>query len=466
MDMRTTVWAFRSALVSISAVLASFGLMYTLCATLGVGASPAILAAALSVGLMRRPGRLEPRALLIRFLLLPFIALAAGLVGLALLRLPALGAVFFTSGIALSILLRRYGERARAIGDVIALPLMSILVVPVHIDVGGDRWLSLLLLVLAGAVSLASAALVSGSAGRLGLSAPSEPPHIVREHPTQPGRMHVATRMALQMYVALGLAFAIGLSAYPEHWAWIVLTAFIVCSGALGRGDAIYKGLLRLGGAVGGALLAALVARVSFPDPAVYAAAVFFVLFLGIWLRQVNYAWWAACTTLIFALLQGPHDGGIAPLLAMRVLCIVIGALCGVGATWFVYPIRTDQVVRKRVAEALAALRELLAHHPGSPGHRAGLASLDHHAAELERVAPPMRLHRKLFSTPRPDEHPATWLDLMNTLLAEARSGEPDRAHMGAEMRRLGAMLKSSSAVSAGKSGSSGPSSGASGHSS
>ncbi len=127
--------------------------------------------------------------------------------------------------------------------------------------------------------------------------------------------MTVPTRMALQMLVALALAFAIGMFAFPQHWSWVVLTAFIVCSGAVGRGDAIYKGLLRVGGAIGGTLIAAILSRVAMPNGTVSAAVIFVVLFFGIWLRTVNYAYWAACATLIFALLQGSQGDGSGPAL-------------------------------------------------------------------------------------------------------------------------------------------------------
>jgi hypothetical protein len=429
------------ALLSIVAVLTSFGVMYAICNALSVNASPAILTAALAVGLMRHPERLEVRALLIKFVKLPIIAVAAGLVGLALLNLPALGAVLFTGGIAFSVLLRKYGVRARAIGQVIALSLISILVVPpIHIESTQHRWLPPLLMISAGLIALASTVVVSWLSIRIGLVAEQpEPPRVVHAARVREGKtqVHVATRMALQMLVAVGLAFAIGMPVFPQHWPWVVLTAFIVCSGALGRGDAIYKGLLRLGGAIGGAFVAALVAHIVFPNPPAYAAAVFFVLFVGIWLRQINYAYWAACATLLFALLQDTHGNGIVSLLEIRVVCIVIGALCGVAATWFIYPIRTEQVARKRVADALAALRDVLGDTPGNH-----LTTLDHHAAELERIAPSIRLHRKVFGAAAPDRHPSTWIELMRALLAQVRTGNFDRAALGTEMRRLGAMLR------------------------
>jgi len=215
--------------------------------------------------------------------------------------------------------------------------------------------------------------------------------------------MTVPTRMALQMLVALALAFAIGMFAFPQHWSWVVLTAFIVCSGAVGRGDAIYKGLLRVGGAVGGTLIAAVLSRIAVPNGTVNAVIIFVVLFFGIWLRTINYAYWAACATLIFALLQGSQGADPGPLFAVRVLCIVIGALCAIGATWFVYPIRTELLVRRRVADARAALRDVVR---GTGDH-----NLEHHLAQLERVALPVRLHRAVFGARGDTPHPATLID-------------------------------------------------------
>lgn len=145
-----TLRTLYSALVSIAAVLLSFGVMYLACMQLGVNTSPAILAAALSMDLMRRHERLSPRTLLVKFLMLPLIALAAGLVGLAFLNASLLGAVLFSTGITLSILLREYGPRANALGRVIALPLISLFVVPVHIQSPGGKLIPTLLVIAAG----------------------------------------------------------------------------------------------------------------------------------------------------------------------------------------------------------------------------------------------------------------------------------------------------------------------------
>lgn len=144
----------KSALVGVAGALASFLAMYVICARTGVNASPAILAAALAVGLSRRPEKLDPRATIARFVSLPLVALGAALVGLTLRAVPWLGALLFCAGVTFSIWLRNFGERGSTIGRVIALPFLTMLVVPVHVG-GGAPGLGALLVLLAGAVAFA-----------------------------------------------------------------------------------------------------------------------------------------------------------------------------------------------------------------------------------------------------------------------------------------------------------------------
>lgn len=415
--------------------------MYALGTRYGAGSSPAVLAAALSVGLMRRPEHLGVRALMVRLISMPLIALGAAFVGFVLLRAPAFGAVIFCAGIGLSIWLRNFGRRATAIGRAVALPLLTILVVPVRPDPNVSPVVFLALVLAAGAVALIVTSAALSIAQRLGVT--WEPATVAkRARPGREGAIPIATRMALQMLVALTLAFAIGMALFPAHWPWVVLTAFIVCSGTVGRGDAIYKALLRLGGAVAGTLAAVFAALAVFPNPQTYAATVFFILFLGIWLRSINYAYWAGCATLIFALLQNVHGAGAFAIFAERVLGVVAGALCAIAATWFVYPIRTEQLVRRRIADALGALRDILARTDAHPDHEARVATLRHHAALLESVAPPVRLHRTLFGANEDQEHPAALIERTRDLLTQAETREFDRAQIGAQLRRLAAILR------------------------
>lgn len=432
MTVARVAQAFRSALLVIAATVLSFLAVFAICQHVGVNASPAVLAAALCIGLMRHPQSVSIRTLLRRLIALPLIALTAGGVGAVLLHAPALGAALFTVCIALSIALRQFGERARALGRTLALPMLTILVVPVAIDDTASKTTMAALIFIAGAIAFLVSALVSHVALHFGsVSEPkAQPPQRVKA--PKEGTLPVSFRMALQMFASLTLAFAIGMLAFPAHWPWIVLSAFIVCSGAIGRGDALYKALLRLGGAISGTGLAALLSHLAIPNATLYAALVFLVLFFGIWLRQINYAFWAACATLIFALLQNTHGEAALSLFGARILCIFVGALCGVAATWFVYPIRTEHVVRRRVADALHAMRGILAGEPHD---------LDYHTAQIARVAPPVRLHRAIFNKRNEEEHPAAWIDRAHALLALMRTPGFDRKQAAEDLRHLGSML-------------------------
>jgi hypothetical protein len=141
----------RQAALAMTAILASFGIMYAICVRIGVDASPAILAAALAVGLARRPEKLELRAALEKFFTLPLVGLAAGGIGLAFRTFPAVGAALFTLGVTASVWLRNFGERGSIVGRTIALPFITMLVVPVHIE--GRPGLGALLVLLAGAIA-------------------------------------------------------------------------------------------------------------------------------------------------------------------------------------------------------------------------------------------------------------------------------------------------------------------------
>jgi Fusaric acid resistance protein-like len=413
--------ALPNAIAGILAVLASFVTSYAIGERFAAGPSVAIMSAVLALTLSRRskPDESPWRTLV----MLPAIAVAAALVGYLLLSIPVLGAILFVAAIVLSVWLRQFGPRAAEIGGLIALPFVVVLISPVRPNASNGPLVNLALVVCAGLVAFAWVWIVRYLSTRAGLTPSRSAASVPRTEPrpAKEGELNVSTRMALQMGVALSAAFAIGLIFFPQHWGWSVLTAFIVCSGARGRGDAAYKGLLRLGGALAGTIGAALLQHVALPNGVATACAIFAALFLGLWLRERNYAYWAACITLVLALLQRSESEPTVALLLGRLEGILIGALCAVAATWFVYPIRTESVVRRRVADVLAALEDLFQGGDTTADVRAQkLAIVEHHAAEMDKVAPPVELHRRIFAR-GVDEHPAAWIAIVRELLAHAR---------------------------------------------
>jgi hypothetical protein len=397
--------------------------MWFVCRAVGAQPQPAILAAILAIGLGRREQAATIAEAALASLRIAGVALAATAVAWLLHALPVVGAIVFVGGMFLSVWVRDFGERGRALGTLVALPLVAMLVVPVaQTPAPGGPLVDLALAIGAGVVALAFSAAIQWIARRTGIIATSGR----SEQSSGPERakrtgITPTMRMALQMAVALGLAFAVGFVVFPGHWGWAVLTAFIVCSGARGRGDALYKAVLRLIGALSGTLAAASLAHAWAPSGVAEAVTIFAILFFGLWLRDVNYAFWACAMTLILAVLAHTSGGFAFGLLALRLEAILVGALCAVVATWFVFPIKTEAIVRLRLAQALVAFDEFVAHaHLPEPERSEKRATFERRIAHLDEVAPPLRWHRRLFARGRDENHPARWIELAGGLRERA----------------------------------------------
>jgi uncharacterized membrane protein YccC len=250
--------------------------------------------------------------------------------------------------------------------------------------------------------------------------------------------------MATQMAVALTLAFALGGILSPKHWGWVVLTAFIVSSGNRGRADVLWKGLLRLAGAAGGTVLASLIGHAFAAGDARAVAAIFVLLWIASWLRAFNYAFWAAGMTAVLALLFDYYGDTGPDLLPQRLAAILLGSILAVGAAWFVFPVPTNDVARKRFAGALAALSDALAElHTDRDAAQAAAQRFNAALTGLEQIAPPLRAYRWVHRT-RP-AHLADAIDALKrcepplaTLLA-ADSGTVNRRELGEVRKLLGA---------------------------
>ena len=214
--------------------------------------------------------------------------------------------------------------------------------------------------------------------------------------------------MAIQMAVALALAFVVGFTFFAERWAWVVLTAYIVNAGNQGRLDVAYKSLLRVLGAAAGTGLAVMVTLHVSTHDATTAFLILAAVFLGMWLRPISYAWWALFVTLALALLQGFEGKSTGHILVLRMEEIVIGAIIGVVCAWFVLPVRSRQVLRRRIADALAMLSEAL---DPATAQRSSIA-FEAAIGQVESVAPAFRTMRWMTRQSR-HVQPADWIDAL-----------------------------------------------------
>lgn len=409
------VWrALREACVTMLAAVATL-----LCAlALDPQAATGVLAVVLCLSLARSHLDSDLRGRIEAAIALPAVGLAAVGAGLLLQRAPWLGALVFVTGMFMSIWLRRFGALAKRLGALLALPLVALLVTPHAASAAGPIPAPLVPL-LVGWLALAWVSVLHALARRLRVLAPATPASVgpmAGEAPARDGTLRpiASTRMAMQMAVALALSFAVGYAFFAERWAWIVLTAFIVGSGNRGRLDVAHKSVLRVLGAAGGTALALFVsahagayAHAGAHGPA-SVALILGAVFLGVWLRPLGYAWWALCITVALALLQGFAGGPPASMLWLRLEEIVIGAAIGVASAWWVLPVDSGAALRRRLADALAALAEAL--DPANPARTAEhfIAAL----AALDQMAPAFRASRLVTRRFRPVQ-PADWIDAL-----------------------------------------------------
>ena len=120
-------------------------------------------------------------------------------------------------------------------------------------------------------------------------------------------------------------------------------------------------------------------------------------------------------------MLARSDDGFNLALLGTRLESILAGALCAVIAAWFVFPIRTVDVVRRRLADALKAFDDIVVHAHDADARTAHAARYGHLMTELEGIAPPVRWHRRMFVRNDAPDHPARWIDLAHEIYRSAQ---------------------------------------------
>jgi hypothetical protein len=411
--MRT---AARFAAVTGLAMVASLLCALAIKRLAGLQGDVSVLAVAISATSVRVLRTRAHSARLLAVAVLPVGAVIGSRIGNLMLHHVVVGDTLFVAGITAGIWLRRFGPPAAAAGGLLSVPLVAILVVPAPIGGGAahDAW-SALIAGIAGTWALIALTLAQRS-GFLAAAAPATTP---ARHPPVAGRLPASTRMAIQMGLGLGVAFLLGHRLWPNHWTWIVLTAYVVASGNRGRADVIHKSGLRIGGAAVGTLLATFLIRALPAGDDLAIVIIMITLVLGTWLRQAGYAYWAAAVTAVVALLNGYYGQRDSALLLTRLEEIVCGGAIATAIALTVLPIRTTDVLRRRVADALAALTDYL-----TAARRRDLEALLHEhrrvlraLASLDEIAPPLRLAHR-FSR-NPEQHPA------RALLALGACGPP-----------------------------------------
>ncbi|WP_427165819.1 FUSC family protein [Streptomyces sp. C1-1] len=334
-----------------TAVLLCWTAALVLESAFGLHTDVLVLAVSLTLTLSATQRTADTRRRLFSLVLVPATAGASIFLGRLIASHYAAGAAVYTLWMALAIWIRRYGPTAARVGTLLALPLVALLVVPgpalppeAQNGLVTWGWSA-----LTGALACGSVWLVQGLGDRFGPWRAEPAP----EPPRRPSRLHPrpSTRMALQMAAGIAAAFTLGTLLFDHHWPWVVLTAYVAASGNRGRNDVLRKGIERLAGACAGTLLAVAVAAAGVTGHA-SVALMFAVLTVALWLRPLNYAYWAAGMTCALSLLLGYFGQDAQSLLPTRLEGIAVGAVLSVASAWWLLP-----VPRRRTAAARAVVR-------------------------------------------------------------------------------------------------------------
>lgn len=432
----TVFRALREAVVTMLAAIATL-----LCAlAIDPEPGPAVLAVVLCISLSRSQLDRDRRGRIEAAIVLPAVGLVAVGVGMLLRVAPWIGALVFIAGMFLSIWLRRFSPMARRAGSLIALPFVALLSTPYIPATRVTPALAALMPVIVALLALLWVGALHALARRAGFLASALVPEYPLPVPARASssRPAASTRMAIQMAAALAASFVIGYVFFSERWSWIVLTAFIVNSGNRGRLDVAYKSVLRVLGAAAGTIIALSLSMQSGSHDQITAVQILVAIFLGVWLRPLGYAWWALFVTIALALLQG-FAGSPAPhMLWPRLEEIMIGAIIGVAAAWFVLPVRSTAALRRRLADALAALADAL--DPAvairtSEGFAVAVAG-------VEQMRPAFRASRFVTRRFQPMQ-PADWVDILTACKAPAIALIDKGETPGSVRRAVGTARKS-----------------------
>lgn len=388
------------------AVLGSWLTAWWIEASVGLRADVIILGTVLANSLSRSVSREHQRTWwrrAIRLVTVPVVAMLAATTGRLIVDHRWWGGAAFVLAMSVSIFVRRFGATWTFVGTLVAMPFVVLLIAPVGVARGGegvDSWPALIAVVsLLWVVGVQQVAWWTGFVP----VPPYAPGGAIGR---QGGWLPATTRLAIQMGLSLAVAYVLARWWFPEHWAWMLLSCYVVGAGNRGRGDVVEKGLMRLVGALIGTAVATLLAA-AFPPGDDWAVAILFtIMFFSLWLQRLSYAFWAGGVTAMVALLHGYYGEGGADLLVERLVGVVLGAGVAVAVAWFVLPVHSRDAFRRRWADALAATSELLtALRTGPDQVPAAQQDLDYAVAQLGLVEPAWRLHERVFRGG--DGHPA-----------------------------------------------------------
>jgi hypothetical protein len=150
---------------------------------------------------------------------------------------------------------------------------------------------------------------------------------------------------------------------------------------------------------------------------------IFAVLGMAMWLREISYAYWAGCVTALLSLMYGYFGESAPSLLRTRLEEIAVGAVIGIAASWLVLPVRSGDVLRRRLADSLAALGGILAleHESDLPARQVRFEESVYQLELIERPLVAQRVLARVHILANGHTHRADAIDAVRRLVPPVR---------------------------------------------
>ncbi len=236
--------------------------------------------------------------------------------------------------------------------------------------------------------------------------------------PVPPGPL--AWKAAVRVTLAAALAMAGGMALSPQRWFWAVITVYVVLLNARTRGDAIVRGLQRLGGTLLG-IASGLVLALGLADhPGLQVAALVGSVFGMYYLFLVSYTAGIFCVTVMLGLLYGMLGASLDTVLTLRLEETAVGAAAAILVAAVVFPAHTrhqiaasGRAVLAAMAGAVRASRHALLGVPDVPPTEA-MRGVDRQVADLRLAQAPLVAGRALLRRTRLDRPVPVLLDCVH----------------------------------------------------
>ncbi|MBJ7287791.1 FUSC family protein [Williamsia sp.] len=210
-------------------------------------------------------------------------------------------------------------------------------------------------------------------------------------------RLRPSTRAAIQVAIATSVATVLGELVSPNRWYWAVLSAFVVFTGTSTRGEILTRAGHRIVGTVAGVFAGVVLAALVGHRPPLQLALIVVCVFCAFYLVTIANGLLVFFVTVLLAMLYGLLGTFSIAVLELRIAETCVGAAVGIGAAYFILPIRTRETVREKVDTYLDTLDEVISDSIDSvlePGSGVDLVPvsrrLDTALQELQTSAKPL----------------------------------------------------------------------------